>query len=183
MEIRIAVRFTVAPSSRMHTFSLFSPTTPSPISLSLFLFQFLPDAPATTHLGSSPSPDTRLRTVVLSLVSTFSAFCFLLSNDVVGTLYSGNHPGAECDTRRYDSSTLDARQKKSYTCDVVSSTESNFYLYRTVDAREKVARVRLIIFFFFPFFRYLREESTTSVGIAAMVPARFDKQIGHTRDG
>lgn len=65
---------------------------------------------------------------LLRAPSTSSAFCFLLSNDVVAVRHSESHPGAKCDTRR---SLVNVRSTMEKSCvyDVVSSTESNFHLY------------------------------------------------------
>lgn len=119
-KIRIVIRSTVVPSSRMHP--------PSP---SLFLADAR-DLVAPRLLCPSSRPLTH---VVLSRAPpTSSAFCFLLSNDVVAVHHSRSHPGAECDTRR---SLVNVRctMEKSCVYDV-SSTESNFHLRRRIYVKE-----------------------------------------------
>lgn len=112
-EIRIVIRSAVVPSSRMH-----------PPSLSLFLADTR-DLVAPRLFVRHP---VRSRTsFLLRAPPTSSAFCFLLSN-VVAVRHPGSHPGAKCDTRR---SLVNVRSTMEKSCvyDVVSSTESNFYLH------------------------------------------------------
>lgn len=80
MEIRTVIHSTVAPSSRMHSLSTlpFLPSSPPP---PLHAISLRRDTRGLRYLASYPLAHARL--YVLSLVSTFSAFYFLLSNDVV----------------------------------------------------------------------------------------------------
>lgn len=111
-EIRIVIHSAVVPSSRMHppSLSLFLADTRDLVAPRLFV----------RHLVRSRT------SFLLRAPPTSSAFCFLLSN-VVAVRHPGSHPGAKCDTRR---SLVNVRSTMEKSCvyDVVSSTESNFYL-------------------------------------------------------
>lgn len=156
------MRFTVAPSSRMHTLThIHTQHTLSPLYIPSLDFSSMHPRPRCISAPlRRPAHAHALSFYRSSLLFLFFVFFFRMTSlprAAPGVTLAPNVTLAAVIRRR---SMRDGKKVTRVTsCHRPNQTST----YRTVDAREKAARVRFIVFF--PFF-LLREESKTSVEIA-----------------